>query len=270
MRRGHLAIASSLLLGAFAPPAAGHVGFILPDAFSYDTCSAAGAIASFSDRFPAPEIALISDGFALITPDGESKPVDRASADHAMTRLEASLGRPGIYRWTSGERLGRTGKVAVVDGAYVRLDAEADTGPVPAGGAPILSSQTATVSEAYFSCGAEAGLPDLRPAGRLAITPDEVALEAGRPAIFRLTFDGKPLAPDEAALLTAYGRHAGEHEDGRPAPATPDGTIRLEPLAPGIYTLLVRHIAPAPEGAATDLRSYSTALTFEVRAADPE
>lgn len=246
MRRARLAIASSLLLGAFAPPAAGHVGFILPDAFSYDTCSAAGAIASFSDHLPAPEIALISDGFALITPDGESKPVDRASTDHAMTRLEASLGRPGTSRWTSGERLGRTGKVAVVDGAYVRLDAEADTGPAPAGGAPILSSQTATVSEAYFSCGAEAGLPDLRPAGRLAITPEQVA------------------------LLTAHGRYAGEHEDGRPAPATPDGMIRREPLAPGIYTLLVRHITPAPEGAATDLRSYATALTFEVRAADPE
>lgn len=270
MRAGRVVIATGLLVAAYAAPAASHVGFLLPDAFSYDSCSKIGAVASFSDRFPSPEIALTSDGFALIAPGGEQVPVDRATPDHAMTRLEAALDRPGTYRLTSGERLGRSGKVAVVDGGYVRLPDDTGAGPALLDDAVILTSQTATISEAYVSCGGDTSPPDLRPLGRLAITPDQVVIEDGGTASFRLTFYGKPIAPQETYLLTAYGEYTGEHKDGRPVAAAADGILRLDTLAPGIYTLLVRHIAPAPEGAATDLRSYSSALTFEVPAARPD
>lgn len=250
------------LMGAAACSAAAHVGFIIPDRFEYPDCSRIGAIASFSDRFPSPEIALVSDSFSLIAPDGGSLSFDKVASDHALTRLEGALSSPGAYLLTSGERLGRKSRVALVEGRYVRLD---DTDNNNAGvpeGAEILSSQTETVSEAYISCGGKTEFPDSRPSWRLTITPDQLQVRAGTPARFTVRFDGAPLATPEAYLLTAYRAYAGE-EDGRPVVIGADGLIEIHDLAPGIHVLLVRHIAPAPEGADTDVRSYSTALTFD-------
>lgn len=44
------------------------------------------------------------------------------------------------------------------------------------------------------------------------------------------------------------------------------GTIKIMDLALGIYALRVHYIAPAPGLAEMDVRSYSTALTFDVAA----
>lgn len=244
-----------------AAPALAHTGFVLPDSFAYERCSGFGAIAAFSDYFPAPEVALTAD-FRLTGPDGKAIVFDRIRPDHAMTRLEASLSLPGTYRLTTGERLGRKGRVARAGSTYIRLSGEeADALPE---GAEILSSQTATVSDAYFTCGAETPPADTAPAGRLAILPAEIFPGPHRPAVFAIAFDGAPLAPEEAFLVAAYGHYTGAPEDGVPLAADEEGRIVLEALAPGIYSLLVRHIAPAPDGAETDLRSYSSVLTFAV------
>ncbi|WP_084324409.1 DUF4198 domain-containing protein [Hyphomonas polymorpha] len=247
---------------AAALPASAHVGFVLPDSFAYKSCSGFGAIATFSDYFPSPEIVLSAE-FRLVGPQGQAIPLDEVTADHAMTRLEASLDMPGTYRITSDERLGRKGKVALVEGRYERLGGE-DMGlaRLPAG-AQILTSQTATVSEAYLNCGGANTAADTSPAGQLAVTPGQDADSIGQSRTFRVTFGGAPLAAREAFLIPAYAFLAGAH-DGAPLIVSPGGEIRLEDLAPGVYALLVRHIAPAPEGAETDVRSYSTAVTFAV------
>ena len=241
-----------------ALPAAAHAGFVLPDSFDYKSCSGLGAIASFSDYFPAPEIVLTVPEFHLTGPDG---PVvfDKVSADHAMTRLEASLDIPGTYRISTGERLGRKGKVALVDGAYVRLEGSES----PPAGARLLTSQTATVSDTYIRCGGVSSAIDTSPAGQLGILPltEESAPEGTR--AFRVTFDGKAFVPDEAHLIPAYASFAGAH-DGQRVTVQEDGILSFERLVPGVYLLLIRHIAPAPEGAETDVRSHSTTLTFAV------
>ena len=245
-----------------ALPASAHVGFVLPDSFAYKSCSGFGAIASFSDYFPSPEIVLSAE-FRLVGPQGQAIPLDRVTADHAMTRLEASLDTPGTYRITSGERLGRKGKVALVDGAYVRLGGEdMDPERLPVG-ASVLTSQTATVSEAYFSCGETNTAADTSPAGQLAVTPEQNVDSFGQSRTFRVTFGGAPLAPRDGGLRPAYSSLAGVHA-GEARIVAPAGELRLEDPAPGVYALLVRHIAPAPEGAETDVRSYSTAVTFAV------
>ena len=243
---------------AAALPASAHVGFVLPDSFAYKSCSGFGAIASFSDYFPSPEIVLSAE-FRLVGPQGQAIPLDQMTADHAMTRLEASLDMPGTYRITSGERLGRKGKVGLVEGEYVRLEGNES---LPEG-ARVLTSQTATVSEAYFSCGETNTAADTSPAGQLAVTSGQDVDSFGQFRTFQVTFGGAPLAAREAFLIPAYASLAGVH-DGAPLIVSPGGEIRLEDLAPGIYALLVRHIAPAPEGAETDVRSYSTAVTFAV------
>nr|WP_225908100.1 DUF4198 domain-containing protein [Hyphomonas sediminis] len=241
-----------------ALPAAAHTGYILPDSFDYKSCSGLGAIATFSDYFPAPEIVLSVPEFHLTGPTG---PVafDSVRADHAMSRLEASLDVPGTYRITTGARLGRKGKVALLDGAYVRLEGSES---LP-GGTRILSSQTATVSDTYFSCGGAETAIDTAPPGQLGVIPltEDDAPDDMR--AFRVTFDGAGFAPDEAYLIPAYASFAGAH-DGQRVTVAEDGVLRLEGLVPGVYVLLARHIAPAPNGAETDVRSHSTTVTFAV------
>lgn len=249
---------ATLAIFSGALPASAHAGFILPDAFAYKSCSGLGAIATFSDYFPSPEIVLTAPDFRLIGPAGEVA-FDRVSADHAMTRLEASLDVPGSYRITTGERLGRKGKVTVQDGRYVRLEGD-ETLPE---GTPVLTSQTATVSDTYFTCGGNTTAIDTAAAGRLAIIPEADDGPAAQRRSFRVTFEGAAIEPEEAYLIPAYSAYGGAHE-GEAVTFSKPGTLTLEDLAPGIYLLLVRHIAPSPETAETDVRSYSTTLTFAV------
>ncbi|MFN7053920.1 hypothetical protein [Hyphomonas sp.] len=267
MRRTRAALAALAGALALAGPAGAHAGFVMPDKFRYPACGMAAAIASFSDRFPAPEVALESGSFALVGPDGEVAGFGPVHRDAALVRLAGALPGPGVYRLTSGERLGRMGRVAVQGGRYVRLGAAADD-PDFAPGTEILSSQAVTVSEAYFGCGDSLRGPALAPQGTLSIEPDSLLLAPGAAAAgFTVRFDGVGLAPQEAYHLTAYGAYAGEG-DGVPVTVEADGRVMLAGLTPGIHALLVRHIAPAPEEAASALRSYSAVLAFEVAAAD--
>ena len=43
-----------------------------------------------------------------------------------------------------------------------------------------------------------------------------------------------------------------------------NGRLNLSFSEPGVYLLMTRHRATAPEGSDTDVRSYTTSLTFEV------
>lgn len=263
MRAAKACLAGAAVLAAALPTSA-HVGFVLPDSFAFKSCSGLGAVASFSDYFPSPEIGLLAE-FRLVGPEGEIVPFDRVASDHAMTRLEASLEVAGIYRITSGERLGRKGKVALVDGEYVRLGGEDGEAAALPSGAQILTSQTTTVSETYFSCGGQDTAIDMSPVGQLAVTPGKREDNSGQLRTFQVTFGGVPLAAKEAFLIPAFAAYSGAHESDE-VTVPDDGEIRLEGLLPGVYALLVRHIAPAPEGAETDVRSYSTAITFAVDA----
>jgi hypothetical protein len=263
-RAGLAALAGAL---ALAGPAGAHAGFLMPDQFRYPACSMAAATATFSDRFPAPEVALESEAFALVGPDGLVEGFAPVYRDAALVRLAGVLPGPGVYRLTSGERFGRMGRVAVHAGRYERLGAVADDQQF-APGTQILSSQAVTVSEAYFGCGDSLRGPAGAPQGTLSIEPDVALLAPGGTAAgFTVRFGGAGIAPQEAYHLTAYGVYAGEG-DGVPVTVGPDGRVLLIGLRPGIHALLVRHIAPAPEGAVSALRSYSAVLAFEMPAGD--
>lgn len=70
MRFAKLFLTGAAALAA-ALPASAHVGFVLPDSFAYKSCSGFGAIASFSDYFPSPEIVLSAE-FRLVGPQGQA------------------------------------------------------------------------------------------------------------------------------------------------------------------------------------------------------
>ena len=47
-----------------------HVGFLLPNTFHTSGDEILTVVASFSDRFPNPQVALRSEGFQIVKPDG--------------------------------------------------------------------------------------------------------------------------------------------------------------------------------------------------------
>ena len=131
-------------------------------------------------------------------------------------------------------------------------------------GTPILTSQTATVSDAYVT----AGLPDwgaIRTrVGRLAMEPalHPNAVSVGVPFIGRVSFDGQPVSGG-SVILTSEARRL-HREGGIVVPIDGSGVFTVNWDHPGVHVLMVRLQAPAPDGAGTDIRSYTTSLTLNV------
>ena len=255
-------IAATLIMGAKAHA---HVSYLLPTVFNTSEGNYVTLVSSFTDNFPNAEIAVISDDYHVLRPDGTRNEVDAVTEFRQLVLLENSLEEDGTYRFTTGLRLGRESKYAEVDGELVPLFAEDGEVKVPENASRVVTGQTATVADVYVSKGAPTWAAVEAPTGPLALTPDlhpnEIYL--GDTLTFDVTFNGQPLASQEMEIT----RQGGEYEDPKfvQLPKTNDaGKLRLELDEPGLYLLMTRHRADAPEGAETDIRSYTTSITFEV------
>lgn len=241
------------------------VGFLLPNTFHTDERGRITSIASFSDRFPGVEHALRSYDFHIVAPDGEKLPFETVQNLEQMTALYTVFKAPGVYRLSTGERLGRKGEVSIRDGAFVRLGEDGlDKATLP-DGAPILTSQTATVSEVYVRHGATDMPTTLKTSGRLSISlsAGEKGFQAMTPLRVTVTFDGAPLAGAETTVVSPYSTYTDQPE-GVTSVLDENGETEITPDTAGPNVILVRHISQAPANAETDVRSYSTALVFEV------
>ncbi len=260
--RGPVTGALALLFFS-AAPAFAHSGFLVPILDESDTSGEVLLNATFSDAFPEMDIALRSDVWTIITPSGEHVEFERVVSTSTRTVLSACLSESGTYRLSSGERLGRMGEVALIDGQFVRLGSDGLSKDKLPEGASILTSQTATVSDIYISRGpATAGALESR-IGTLAIMP------SGDPAEFSIgdTFSAT-IAFGEAGLagvpVTVFVP-GGSREEGHPETTLltdAQGRVSFTCQVEGAHLLMVRHIAFAPEGAGTDVRSHTTTLTL--------
>ncbi|RIJ26021.1 DUF4198 domain-containing protein [Henriciella barbarensis] len=263
----------SLLIGAatlfVAAPALAHAGFIVPITESPDEEGRIFFHATFSDDFPQMEIGLTSDAWTIVTPAGEVGEFGRLAERPDRTILEATLEESGLYRFSSGERLGRTGEVARIAGTYFLLGGDGlDKETLPEE-ADVLTSQTATVSDLYlaFGKGPHASLES--EIGRLAIRPgaNPADIRVGERFGADVLFDGAPLAGYDVTLFSP----GSSREEGEPDTALKtdeSGRLAFTASAPGEHLLMVRHIAPSPDRAETDVRSYTTTLTLLVEAAE--
>ena len=241
------------------------VGFLLPNAFHTDERGRVTVIASFSDRFPGVEHPLRSDDFHVVARNGQKLPFETVRNLEQMTVLFTVLNTPGVYRVSSGERLGRKGEVSMHNGVFVRLGEDGiDKATLP-DCAPILTSQTATVSEVYVRHG-EAELPaTLKTSGRLSISlsAGEKGFQESAPIRATVTFDEAPLPGAEITLVSPYSAYADQPE-GVISVLDDNGEVEISSNKTGPNVILVRHISEAPADAETDVRSYSTALVFEI------
>jgi len=254
-----LALAAAM---ACAGAAAAHTSYLLPSVFSTASDKLVTIEAAFAERqFFRPEVAVTSPEFHLLRPDGRRDTFDRTETFTQVTILESDLTEPGTYRFTTGERLGRTGTQVLENGAWHAVE----PGKTAPAGARTRSSQTVTVAEAYVTKGAPTRPAVDAPAGRLAIRtdvhPNEIFLE--KPLTLAFTFDGAPLAGQEVEL----DREGGTFEEPKyhkVLKTAADGKLHITFDRPGVYLVMARHAAPAPAGSGTDMRSFTTSLTFEV------
>lgn len=259
IRSALLISTASLIFGATA---AAHTSYMLPSVFNTSEGNLVTLQCSFSEDFPTPEIAVKSDDYHVILPDGSRQAFDTQTDLRQLVVLESGLESDGTYRFTTGVRHGRKSTRAMVDGEWVPVrgrDAE-----VPAEATAVKTAQTETVADVYVSKGAPTW-EAVSPIGRLAFVPQTHPNEifSGEAFEMAVMFDGAPLVGHEMSVYRSGG-HYEEPQFGIEQMTDEEGEVSFTFEEPGIYMIMTRHRADAPEGAETDERGYTTSLTFEV------
>jgi hypothetical protein len=259
-------ISVAVIGAASISPALADTAYLLPSTFTASKGQTITVEASFNDDCCVPKYAVRSDRFAIVGPDGSFAPPERIETFATSTIIEQAITQAGTTRFTTGERLGRKGEYVLLNGTYHLVNSE-DAEPIDVPeGTQILSSQTATVSDVYVTVGDPTWDSLKVSVGRLTIVPSQhpSALGQGDRLDLTILFDAKPLA-GQAVTLTRDGQRARPGDDGAVYTTDADGRVSVPLAEMGTHLIMTRKQAPAPTGADTDIRSYTTALTFDVR-----
>ena len=251
---------------AFAGFAAADTAYVKPSTFAPMQGQTITAELAFNDDCCEPKYAVRADTFAVVTPDGVQLAPDRVDVFATQTVLEHKITETGTTRFSTGERLGRKGEYVQVDGQYYLINSpDAEPIEIPEG-TPILTSQTATSSDAYVTVGDADWQSAELVLGRLTIRPETHpnTVEIGQPFFGQILFDGAPVPAVDVVLTNEAQRLYAEPE--ATTPTDTDGRFELNFGTPGVHLIMVRMQAPAPAGAETDIRSYTTSLTLNVPA----
>lgn len=249
---------------AFACSAGADTAYVKPSTFEPRINQIITLEVAFSDLCCEPRHSVQNASYAVIAPDGLQKPPDRIETFSTMSVLEHTIRHEGTTRFTTGERLGRKGEYVLLEGTYYLVNSpDADPWPIPAGTA-ILTSQTATVSDAYVTVGSPSWDTVRMPIGRLVIEPRTHPNEVREGSKFaaRVTFDGVPVA-HQNVIVTSEAQRL-RREGHVKTKTDEDGVFRVVLCDPGVTLLMVRLQRPAPEGAETDIRSYTTSVIIDV------
>lgn len=255
----------SALLGAaicaIAPTAAlAHMPYLMPNFFDVTERDHVTVQASFTEDAFAPDVVMKSESWFVQGPAGP-KAITEVAYLRDLAAFEAALPTAGTYKISSGERLGRNGKMYKdAKGEWIM---SGESGETPAGVA-LVDVQSVTAAEVYVTKGSpsrEALATTGKGLEMRAIThPNQIFAKS--PAQFELTYQGKPLPGAVVTLYRAAGLYDGKKVAGE---TKTDAAGRFSLTAPdgGTYLALIRHRTEAPAGSATPYRSYSYALTFE-------
>ena len=236
--------------------------YLKPNVFTTANADIVTVQSSFTEDFPNPSVAVKSDAWTVIGPDGKPAKFDMVQPFTQVTILEAATKAPGTYRLSTGERLGRVGPQVLLDGVWQPFA----PGRAAPAGAQTRQSQTATVADVYVTRGAPTMAPIDTSIGALqlkpSIHPNDVYLDTG--FAFKVLLNGKPVANQHVEIW----REGGAYEEPayrKELTSAADGSVKITFDKPGVYLIWTRMSADAPAGAATPIRSYTTSLTLEVQ-----
>lgn len=251
-----IVVGAAMLAGT---PSAAHMPYVLPSVFDAGGRNSVAVEASFTEDAFRPEIAMNDAPFEITDPDGHTTKLAAPKMTRDLALAEAPLPADGIYRISSGQRLGRMGKM-YRSGATWAMVGE---GGAPPAGANLVDVQSTTLADAYVVRGKPGASGALAQRGTaLEIHPltDPTALTPGTPARFAVLFDGKPLAAETVTLF----REAGYYDGRKQVSAVKTdvaGTVALTFADAGRYLMLVRYRPAAPS--ARGYLSYTTTIAVE-------
>ncbi|MDR6531556.1 putative GH25 family protein [Caulobacter rhizosphaerae] len=252
-------LAGVALSGVLAGAAQAHSPYLLPSAFDVTDRKLVTVQGSFTESFFSPEVAMKSDAWAVVGPNGARMPLTATNL-RELALVEVATEQSGTYRITTGQRTGRTAKAVLVKGQWEFLE---DPATAPAGTTPV-DMQSLTLADVYVTRGAPSTAA-LAPVGKglefVAVTHPS-SIFTGQDAKFTVLFDGKPVAGQAITLHAGDDRYA----DAKTPPVTltsdDQGRFTVKVARSGVYQIQARYrVAPT----ATDAtgHSYTYALTFE-------
>ncbi|PZU07988.1 DUF4198 domain-containing protein [Sphingomonas sp.] len=252
---------TGIALALTGTPAGAHMPYVLPSTFEAGARKQVTIEAAFGEDAFRPEIGMRDAPFEITGPDGMTTRLDTPALLTDMTIVEAPLARDGLYRLSSGQRLGRMNKMYREGGAW---KIAGEDGEVPAGAA-IVTAQSTTLADAYVLHGRPGSMAALKPRGTaLEIHPlgDPSAYGAKEAATFEILYRGRPLAGTLVTLFREAGYYDGTKQVIELKTDTA-GRVSLTPPDAGRYLMLVRHRDAAPAGAAAPYYSYTVTLAFQ-------
>ncbi len=257
--RPALAVGAALAGLLMASGAQAHSPYMLPSAFDVSGRKIVTVQGAFSENFFSPEVVMKSDGYAVIGPDGKRIALTPTYL-REMALVEVPVEAAGTYRVTTGPRVGRTAKAALVQGKWVFLE-----GPSAApAGAQVVDMTSLTTADVYVTKGKPSAAA-LAPIGKglefVAVTHPS-SIFTGQDAVFDVLFDGKPLPGQEVTLSAGDDRYADAKTPPRTLKSDAKGRFAVKVERSGVYQIQTRYrVAPAPGGLAAQSHTYS--LTFE-------
>lgn len=256
-----LRMATAIAAFALATPALAHMPYVAPGMFDIGPRDKVSAEASFTEDAFRPEIAMKDAPFEITAPDGTVVKLGAPLFTADRTLVEASVPADGVYRLSSGQRLGRMGKMFRAGSEWKMVGEDG----APPAGAETVAVQSTTLADAYVLRGKPGAPGALAARGTaLEIHPlaDPTATAAAAPARFEVLYQGKPLAEAGVTLFREAGLYDGRKQVIE-VKTDAAGRFAVTPPDAGRYLLLVRHRAAAPSGATAPFYSYTVTLAFE-------
>lgn len=248
------------IAGLMAAPTLAHSPYLKPNTFTPDSKRTHVTVeASFAEGDLRPDVAMKSDAFHAVSPDGQVVPLTPAASLSDATFLEVPLIADGTWLITSGVRQGRIAKAAVKDGQVRFLEGGGALNP----GETAVDVRSITRADVYVSRGAPA-YKDITTEPGVEIHPVTAPYDAyaGEPFKLAVRENGKGLADAEVTVIAD-----GETYNGK----TPDlelktdasGQASFTPPKAGLYLIQTRVRRASPDTPGLWLSNTAT-LTLEV------
>lgn len=248
-----------LLLSAAAQA---HSPYLKPNTFNAEEQRKHVTVeASFAEGDLRPDVAMKSDAFHLIGPDGKKLPLTAAAVLKDASYLEVPLGAgSGTYLVSSGVRKGRLAKGVLRQGKVHFAERKEDAQP---GDQPI-EVQSITRADVYISRGKPSAV-DYDTEG-LEIYPvtKPYDLYAGETVTVRVRENRKPLAGETLTVIADGQNYANKKQAEQDFSTNAAGEVSFKPKTAGLYLLQVRVRRAAPDNPALWLSNTAT-LTVEVQ-----
>ncbi len=236
-----------------------------------------------------PNFPIRGEGdYTVTSPDGAVTKLPAPSATKELAIMEVALPNPGTYRISSGERLGRSGKMAKIDGVWrgvrpaggpprpaprpaapgAEAPAPRPNGPIEESalppGAEVITTQSYLKAEVYVSRGSPSQAA-LKPTGQgfeLAAESHPNEIFAGEAFKFAMLMNGAPAAGAEFVIGRGGDAYA-DQKFAQTGKTDANGKASVTIAQPGVYVLEVSY-PPRVEGGDPVPRTDAYTLTFEV------